>query len=108
MSRADLPVQHCILGSQLYAWADTSNRGGWYVKYLLKLQPAYSWWLRQPEVLLHGNTILGNRNTLHPEQFKVRSLRDSIIDRGISYPPKTPFFPWNMQVGKWGALLPLA
>src|SRR5438552_3822238 len=94
--------QHCIWGSQLYAWADTSNRGGWYVKYLLKLQPAYSWWLRQPEVLLHGNTILGNRNTLHPEQFKVRSLRDRIIDRGISLSPKNPFFSLEYASGQVG------
>src|SRR3989441_13124048 len=65
--------------SQLYAWPHTSlDRGR--CEDFFQLQPAYPQQLRQPEGHLHRNTLLGNRNTLHPRQFKVRRVRSSTID----------------------------
>src|SRR5439155_5486797 len=71
--------QHCWR-SQLYAWLDTGNGSGQYVIVLLQLQPAYQRYLRGPESRFHGDTLLGNRNTLQLWQFKVRRVCGSVID----------------------------
>lgn len=77
--------QHFEWRSQLYPWLDTGPGGPPHVKSLHQLQPAHPEQLRQPEVHLHSNTLLGNGNSLLREQFKVRRIRSSILDaaRGI-------------------------
>src|SRR5260370_18244919 len=85
--------QHYLWKRQPYAWPDTCNGGGRHVKLLVQLQPDHQQQLRGPEDIVHGNSLLDNRNTLHPKHFKVRRLRSSSIDiGGRNNPPNSPFF----------------